>query len=161
MKLRFFKSQRRLSGPDGPRHSSDQNRKFRKFQFSSGNFGPPEGKLPRCGISVFLQCLKFCSGECLTPLVAERAFPTSDYWGRTELARCAEEMTQESVGISNRLLTPCHTRPRRPPRGPFSYQGVSTRGLGTRQLFYLPRNPRVSRGRNSGFCLLSFVAISC
>ena len=32
------------------------------------------------------------------------------------------------VGISNRLLTPCHTRLRRPPRGPFSYQGVSTRG---------------------------------
>ena len=38
-------------------------------------------------------------------------------------------MTQESVGISNRLLTPCHTRLRRPPRGPFSYQGVSTRGV--------------------------------
>ena len=37
-------------------------------------------------------------GECLTPLVlnplvAERAFPTSDYWGRTGSARCAEEMT--------------------------------------------------------------------
>ena len=27
------------------------------------------------------------------PLVAERAFPTSDYWGRTGFARCAEEMT--------------------------------------------------------------------
>ena len=27
------------------------------------------------------------------PLVAERAFPTSDYWGRTGVARCAEEMT--------------------------------------------------------------------
>ena len=48
-------------------------------------------------------------GECLTrpgakPLVAERAFPTSDYWGRTGVGRCAEEMT----GIcrdSNRLLT--------------------------------------------------------
>ena len=36
---------------------------------------------------------------------------------------------EESVGISNRLLTPCHTRLRRPPRGPFSYQGVSTRGV--------------------------------
>ena len=62
------------------------------------------------------------------PLVAERAFPTSDYWGRTGVVRCAEEMT----GIcrdSNRLLTPCHTRLRRPPRGPFSYQGVSTRGV--------------------------------
>ena len=34
------------------------------------------------------------------PLVAERAFPTSDYLGRTGLARCAEEMRQESVGIS-------------------------------------------------------------
>ena len=31
--------------------------------------------------------------------------------------------------ISNRLLTPCHTRLRRPQRGPFSYQGVSTRGV--------------------------------
>ena len=67
------------------------------------------------------------------PLVAERAFPTRDYWGRTGVARCAEEMT----GICRdfqRLLTPCHTRLRRPPRGSFSYQGVSTRGLGTRQL---------------------------
>ena len=27
------------------------------------------------------------------PLVAERAFPTSDYWGLTGVARCAEEMT--------------------------------------------------------------------
>ena len=27
------------------------------------------------------------------PLVAERAFPTSDYWGRTGVASCAEEMT--------------------------------------------------------------------
>ena len=27
------------------------------------------------------------------PLVAERAFLTSDYWGRTGVARCAEEMT--------------------------------------------------------------------
>ena len=27
------------------------------------------------------------------PLVAERASPTSDYWGRTGVARCAEEMT--------------------------------------------------------------------
>ena len=26
------------------------------------------------------------------PLVAERAFPTTDYWGRTAAARCAEEM---------------------------------------------------------------------
>ena len=33
------------------------------------------------------------------------------------------------MGISNRLLTPCHTRLRRPPRRPFSYQGVSTRGV--------------------------------
>ena len=38
------------------------------------------------------------SGECLTPLVlttwvAERAFPTSDYWGRTGVVRCADEMT--------------------------------------------------------------------
>ena len=38
------------------------------------------------------------SGERLTtpganPLVAARAFPTSDYWGRTGVARCAEEIT--------------------------------------------------------------------
>ena len=33
------------------------------------------------------------TGESLTPLVAERAFPTSDYWGRAGVARCAEEMT--------------------------------------------------------------------
>ena len=30
---------------------------------------------------------------CANPLVAERAFPTSDYWGCTGVARCAEEMT--------------------------------------------------------------------
>ena len=45
------------------------------------------------------------------------------------VAGCAEGVRQESVGISNRLLTPCHTRLRRLPRGPFSYQGVSTRGV--------------------------------
>ena len=76
------------------------------------------------------------------PLLAERAFPKSDHWGRTGVARCAEEMRQESVGISNRLLTPCHTRLRRPPRGPFSYQGVSTRGV------------RHSPGENVGACML-------
>ena len=27
------------------------------------------------------------------PLLAERAFPTSDLWGRTGVASCAEEMT--------------------------------------------------------------------
>ena len=27
------------------------------------------------------------------PLLAERAFPTSDYWGRTGVAKSAEEMT--------------------------------------------------------------------
>ena len=59
------------------------------------------------------------------PLVAERAFPTSDFWGHTGVARRAAEM----IGISNRLLTPCHPRLRRLPRGPFSYQGVSTRGV--------------------------------
>ena len=36
---------------------------------------------------------RFFPGECLTRLVAERAFPTSDYWGRTGVAGCAEEMT--------------------------------------------------------------------
>ena len=62
------------------------------------------------------------------PLVAERAFPTSDYWGRTGLPG-VQKKWQESVGISNRLLTPCHKRLRRLPGGPFSYQGVSTRGV--------------------------------
>ena len=33
------------------------------------------------------------------PLVAERAFPTSDYWSLTGVAGCAEEMRQEPVGI--------------------------------------------------------------
>ena len=44
-------------------------------------------------------------------------------------------MCREMTGICRdfqyyyRLLTPCHTRLRRPPRGPFSYQGGSTRGV--------------------------------
>ena len=42
-----------------------------------------------------------------------------------------------SVGISNRLRTPCHTRLRRPPGGPFSYQGVSTRGVRHSPFFFL------------------------
>ena len=48
--------------------------------------------------------------------------------GVAQVARCAEEMT----GIcrdSNRLLTPCHTKLQRPPRGPYNYLGVSTRGV--------------------------------
>ena len=55
-----------LSGPDGCRHSSDQHPKDVNSENSnycpilSGNLCPPEGKLPRCGISVFLQCLNFC-----------------------------------------------------------------------------------------------------
>ena len=50
--------------------------------------------------------------------------------GSQKNARCAENPWQESVGISNRLLTPCHTRSvRRPPRGPFSYQRLSPRGV--------------------------------
>ena len=40
-----------------------------------------------------------------------------------------QKKSHASVGISNRLLTSWHTRLRRPPRGPFSYQGVSTRGV--------------------------------
>ena len=57
----------RLSGPDGSRHSSDRhpkdvNSKIRIIvQFLSGNVCPPEGKLPRCGISVFLQLFEFLS----------------------------------------------------------------------------------------------------
>ena len=57
-------------------------------------------------------------------LVAERTFPASDYWGRTGVAKCAEEVT----GIC-RLLTACHTQDCEDLQGgPFSYQGVSTRG---------------------------------
>ena len=33
----------------------------------SRNFCPPEGKLPRCGISVFLQSLNFCPTYPETP----------------------------------------------------------------------------------------------
>ena len=36
-------------------------------QFLSGILRPPEGKLPRCGISVFLQCLNFCPTYRETP----------------------------------------------------------------------------------------------
>ena len=87
------------------------------------------------------------------PLVAERAFPASDYWGRTGVARCAEEMTQESVGISNRLLTACHTSTQdcEDLKGPFSYQGVSTRGVrhspGNFSAFFGISGPEASPGR--------------
>ena len=62
-----------LSGPDGSRHSSDQHPKnvnsenSNYCQFLSGNFCPPEGKLPRCGISAFLQCLNFRPSYRETP----------------------------------------------------------------------------------------------
>ena len=55
-----------LSGPNGSRHSSDQHPKDVQSEHSSycPNFVrevcPPEGKLPRCGISAFWQCLNFC-----------------------------------------------------------------------------------------------------
>ena len=69
------------------------------------------------------------------PLVAERVFPTSDYWGRTGVARCAEEMRQ--VGISNRLLTPV-TQDCEDLQGALSAtRGLAPGGLGTRQLGYL------------------------
>ena len=63
-----------LSGPDGSRHSSDQQPKDVNSEnsnycpeFVSGNFCPPEGKLPRCRISVFLQSLNFCHTSRETP----------------------------------------------------------------------------------------------
>ena len=63
-----------LSGPDGSRHSNDQkpkdvNSKNSNYcpEFVSGNFRPPEGKLPRCRISVFLQSLNFCPTSRETP----------------------------------------------------------------------------------------------
>ena len=67
------------------------------------------------------------------PLVAERAFPTSDDWGRTGVARCAEEMT----GIcrdSNRLLTPVTQDCEDLQRGLSATRGLAPGGLGTRQL---------------------------
>ena len=82
------------------------------------------------------------------PLVAERAFPTSDYWGRTGVARCAEEMRQESVGISSRLLTPCHTRLRRPPRALSATRGLAPGGLGTRQVMRTVRHEKKSTNPN-------------
>ena len=39
------------------------------------------------------KCWRVPNPPGANPLVAERAFPTSDYWGRTGVARCAEEMT--------------------------------------------------------------------
>ena len=60
---------------------------------------------------VFPDLFRISLRNCLTVLGAPPTFPTSsDYWGRTGVAGCAEEMRQESVGISNRLLTLCHTR---------------------------------------------------
>ena len=47
----------------------------------------------------------------------------SEYWGLTRVSE-VHGTWQESVGISNRLLTPAHTTLRRPPRSPFSYPGV-------------------------------------
>ena len=56
-----------LGGPDGSRHSSDQDPKDVTSEYLNYcpifvlDFCPPEGKLPRCGISEFLQCLNFLS----------------------------------------------------------------------------------------------------
>ena len=38
-------------------------------------------------------CWRVPNPRGANPLVAERAFPTSDYQGRTGVARCAEEVT--------------------------------------------------------------------
>ena len=63
-----------MSGPDGSRHSSDQHPKVVNSEnsnycpeFVSGNFCPPEGELPRYGISVLLQYLNFCPAYRETP----------------------------------------------------------------------------------------------
>ena len=77
-----------------------------------------------------LECL---TPLVLTPLVAARAFSPSDYWGLTGVARCAEEMRQESVGISNRLLTPA-TPDCEDLQGALSATlGLAKGGLGTHQ----------------------------
>ena len=72
------------------------------------------------------------------PFVQQNFWKNTGGWGHRNvseifsrsLGNARFESPVESVGISYyRLLTPCHTRLRRPPRGPFSYQGVSTRGV--------------------------------
>ena len=57
-----------LSGPDGSRHSSDQHPKDVNsenltycLEFVSRNVCPPEGQVPRSGISVFFAVFEFLS----------------------------------------------------------------------------------------------------
>ena len=67
------------------------------------------------------------------PLVAERAFPTSDYWGCTGVARCEEEMTgirRDFQSAADRLSH----KIAKTSKGPLSAtRGLAPGGLGTRQ----------------------------
>ena len=73
LKSLFMTHGQALSGPDGSRHSSNQHPKDVNSENSNHcpifvqEFCPPEGKLPRCGISQFLQCLNFCPTSRETP----------------------------------------------------------------------------------------------
>ena len=63
------------------------------------------------------------------PLVAERVFPTSDYWGCTGIARCAEEMT----GIHRDLQWAADSLPHqtaKTSKGPFQLPGGKGSGEG-------------------------------
>ena len=65
-----------------------QIRRGRIWRFWGAPIFSPE--LPK---TLFLKGFGVPNPPGANPLVAERAFPTSDYWGRTGVARCAEEMT--------------------------------------------------------------------
>ena len=91
--------------------------------------------LQRCPGKSHAECQNWLrnTGECLTPLVLNPPGSWKSLSARVtiEVAQGlpgVQKKGQESVGISNRLLTPCHTRLQRPPRG-LSANG----GLGTHQ----------------------------
>ena len=72
------------------------------------------------------------------PLVAERAFPTSDYWGRTGVAGICRYFQQSADPLSHKTA--------KTSKGPFQLPGVSTRGgLGTRQFPKIRHCPEISQ----------------
>ena len=78
------------------------------------------------------------TGQCLTPLganplVAERAFPTSDYWGRKEVARCAEEMTGICRDFQEAAEPVSHKIGKDLQGALSATRGLAPGGLGTRQ----------------------------
>ena len=82
------------------------------------------------GPMVLKVLLKFPPTLVLLPWMALPSFCASDYLKATKVSH-VQGKRQESVGISNRLWTlrPHSTKPASPPRGPFSYPGVSTSGV--------------------------------